>query len=49
LEPGARYEVTRLDAPGSSVVTGEELMKHGLPVSVEDRPGVVVVTYRERN
>jgi len=49
LEPGARYELTKLDAPGSSVLTGEELMKVGLPISVRDRPGAVVVSYREQD
>jgi hypothetical protein len=49
LQRDARYELTNLNAPGASMVTGEELMEMGLPLSVQDRPGVVVVTYRQRS
>ena len=46
LEPGARYALTDLDAAGSKVLTGRELMDEGLPVVIKAKPGAVVITYQ---
>jgi len=46
LEADARYEIKNIDAPGSQVMTGGELMERGLRVSITSRPGAVVFTYK---
>ncbi|MBN2476980.1 MAG: NPCBM/NEW2 domain-containing protein [Pirellulales bacterium] len=46
LEVDARYTVRNLDAAAPTEATGRELMEDGLPVSIEDRPGAVVITYQ---
>ena len=45
LLPDARYEVTNLDLPGKTRMTGRELMEAGVEIAIEDRPGAAVVTY----
>jgi len=47
LEPDVRYELTNLDKPGSTKMTGRELTEKGLPVSIPERPGSVVITYKK--
>jgi len=47
LEPDARYELTDLDKPGSTEMTGRELTENGLLVSIPERPGSVVITYKK--
>ena len=47
LEPDGRYRLTDLDKPGSIEMTGRELTEHGLAVSIPDRPGSVVITYKK--
>ena len=46
LDPAVRYVVTNLDVPGSTEMSGGELMEEGLLVSLTDRPGAAVITYR---
>ncbi len=46
LEPDARYAVTDLDAGAPVEMTGCELMKGGLPVTIKVRPGAVIITYK---
>ena len=46
LDPAARYEIVNLDRPGKSEITGKELMDAGLPVSMPERPGAAIFTYR---
>jgi alpha-galactosidase len=46
LPPDARYTLTNLDAPGKLEMTGRQLAREGLPVTVSDRPGAVILTYR---
>jgi alpha-galactosidase len=48
LDAGAKYVLTRLDAPGETEVTGRELMQNGLPVSMTDRPGAAVIIYKRQ-
>lgn len=47
LVPGASYEVRDLDAAAPLKFTGRELLETGLPVSIKDRPGALIVTYRK--
>jgi alpha-galactosidase len=46
LEPKARYTLVNLDVPGTTEQTGRELMERGLLISIPDRPGAVILTYR---
>jgi alpha-galactosidase len=48
LDPKATYEITRIDQPNgpSSTRSGEELLTKGLPISIDERPGVVIYRYR---
>jgi len=46
LDPDARYAVANLDAPGSTEMTGRELMERGLAISIKEQPGAVVITYK---
>ncbi len=48
LDPEARYEVTNLDVSGSSEATGRELMEKGLAVTLTDRPGSAIITYKRK-
>ena len=50
LDPKAKYHITRLDRenqPGQPAISGEELLQKGLSVSIDERPGAVVVKYRQ--
>ncbi len=49
LDPAARYRVADRDAPGSVEMTGRELGDPGLLVTIRDRPGAVILTYRQMN
>lgn len=42
----ARYSVRDLDEEKSTTFTGRELMEAGLEVSIHDKPGAVVITYK---
>jgi len=46
LDPDARYALTDLDAAGVTQMTGQELLGNGLPITIRDCPGAVVVTYK---
>jgi len=45
LDPRATYTVTNFDVPGSTEMTGRELLEKGLPVVLKDRPSAAVITY----
>jgi len=48
LETAARYVVTDLDRPDEAqTLTGEELMKRGLLVTIREQPGALVITYKQ--
>jgi alpha-galactosidase len=47
LNPKARYTMTNLDTPGEVVYTGRDLMENGLPVSIQNRPGAVIILYQQ--
>lgn len=46
LDPDAKYEITRFDAPGETAVSGEELLDKGLVVQLSEQPGIAIIKYR---
>jgi alpha-galactosidase len=46
LDPDARYEIKNLDFTGAQTTTGRELMEKGLKVSLPEKLGAAVLTYR---
>ena len=46
LEAKSTYTVQDLDAPANVVMTGEELMEKGIPVTMSASPGSAIVIYR---
>jgi alpha-galactosidase len=44
----AKYQITRIDVPNgpTSVASGEDLQTKGLSVSIDERPGVVILKYQ---
>jgi len=46
LEPDARYAVADIDAGAPVEMTGRDLMEGGLPVTIKDRPGAVIIVYK---
>ena len=50
LDPAARYALTDLDVPDHPMThTGRELLEPGVPVSITNKPGAVVITYKKLN
>jgi len=47
LDPDATYTLTNFDLPDKINMTGRELMEKGLPITITDQPGAVVITYRK--
>jgi alpha-galactosidase len=46
LNPASQYEVINFDIVNSKKISGKELMEKGLIVSVNDKPGAGVITYK---
>ena len=46
LDPDARYTVTDLDTRSTTEATGRQLVERGLPVTIQERPGSALITYR---
>ena len=49
LDPKAKYQITGLThkiEPAQPEISGEELLQKGLPVSIDERPGAVVIKYQ---
>ena len=46
LDLQARYTLLDLDEPQETQMTGKELMDSGLLVSIKERPGAALITYR---
>jgi len=46
LDPEARYAVRDLDQPRVTETAGRELMESGLVISIKQRPGTALITYR---
>ena len=48
LDSNSVYTLTNLDLRDAAEMTGSKLMEQGLSVSIPDRPGAVVITYKKR-
>ena len=49
LDAKARYQASSVDAPDAPIeLTGEALMKDGLPVVITEKPGAAIYTYAKR-
>jgi alpha-galactosidase len=46
LNPDARYEIRNIDKPGVQTLTGRELMQNGLQISMPEKLGAAVLTYK---
>jgi alpha-galactosidase len=50
LDSQAKYRITRINGGADPLeMTGDELMQKGLPVAIEEQPGVAIIKYREIN
>jgi alpha-galactosidase len=47
LDATAQYAVSDLDTSGEARFSGRELEEQGLPITINARPGEVIVTYRQ--
>ena len=47
LDAEAQYTVSNLDMPNEIQISGQDLKVAGLPVLIKDRPGAVIITYRQ--
>lgn len=47
LNPASRYQVQNLDMPRTTEQTGRALMEQGLSITLTDKPGAAIVTYRK--
>jgi alpha-galactosidase len=48
LDPKASYTITNFDVAGTTESTGRELMERGLSITISERPGAAIVTYKKR-
>jgi len=48
LDTDARYVVTNLDTSQQQTRSGRELLNDGLPVTLAEKPGVAILTYRRQ-
>ncbi len=46
MDPAARYVVKNVDTAQETEFTGRQLMEEGLPVSIREQPGAVLLMYR---
>jgi alpha-galactosidase len=46
LDPAARYSVRNLDAQGAAQMSGADLMRKGLKMQIQDKPGSAVLIYK---
>ncbi len=48
LDPSAVYTLADCDNPGTTEMTGRELMESGLPVVLKNRPAAAIITYKKK-
>jgi alpha-galactosidase len=48
LDPNSSYEVSNLNGGPSRQTSGKDLLEKGLSVTIPERPGAVVITYRKK-
>ena len=46
LDPAARYTFTNIDGGKPQEFSGRQLLNEGLPVAIESKPGVAIITYK---
>ena len=46
LDPAARYTFTHIDGGKPQEFSGRQLLDEGLPVAIESKPGVAIITYK---
>jgi alpha-galactosidase len=49
LDPAVNYKVTNLDRADSQNYTGRQLMEEGLIVTIDNRPGSVIIAYKKQD
>jgi alpha-galactosidase len=47
LETAARYELKDLETGQTRMATGADLLQKGLPITIQEQPGSVLVAYRQ--
>jgi hypothetical protein len=47
LTPSTHYVFVNFDVEGSTKISGKELIDKGQIVEIKDKPGAVVITYKE--
>jgi alpha-galactosidase len=47
LDTTAQYSVSNFDVPGEARFSGRELEEHGLPVTISDQPGAMIIVYQK--
>ena len=47
LEPSARYTLTNMDVDGSSTFSGKDLTENGLSITIDEKPGAVLIVYEQ--
>ena len=48
LDPNAVYALTNFDAPGTTEMTGAELLHAGLSIALSERPAAAVIAYKKK-
>jgi hypothetical protein len=48
VEPKAVYTLTNFDVPGTTEMSGRELLETGLPITIKDLPGSAIITYNKK-
>jgi alpha-galactosidase len=46
LDPKAQYQISRLNGNDKMVLSGKELLEKGLPIAIDERPGVAIIKYQ---
>jgi hypothetical protein len=47
LDPKATYKVSDLDGGPATTISGSDLMQNGLPATIPDAPGAVIIIYEK--
>ena len=48
LEPGATYTIADMDTNQQSEMSGKDLMEKGLPITIAQKPGSALLTYKKK-
>ena len=47
LDPSADYTITNMDIDGSTRITGKDLTENGLSITIDEKPGAVLIVYEQ--